>query len=122
MAAQRRRVRRACVIGALAMLMHVRGNIMRTRLFTLFSILALGLSVAACADVADDPEEAELDEGSDDSKTDQPDIALTAVEFDAPIDIQEPKVGVIKSKTAWKQVFGVAAPSSIDFNKDWVAY
>jgi hypothetical protein len=95
---------------------------MRNRLLATFSILALSLGVAACADNADDAEDAELDESSDESKTDQPDIALTKVEFGAPVDRFEAKVGVIKSKTAWKQVFGVAAPSSINFDQDWVAY
>src|SRR5665647_809296 len=96
---------------------------MRNRLITTLSVVALSLGgIAACADVADDADEAELVEGSDDAKTDQANIALTSVDFDAPEDAHSVKVGVIKSKAAFKDVFGVAAPSSIHFDQYWVAY
>lgn len=98
-------------------------RIMRTHLVTTLSVLAMSLGgIAACTDVADDADEAELEEGSDDAKTDRPDVALTTIEFDGPLDDSDAKVGVIKSKTAWKQVFGVTAPSSINFDQSWVAY
>ena len=96
---------------------------MRTQLLTTLSVLALSLGgIAACTDVVDDADEAELEEGSDDAKTDRPDLALTVINADAPEDAEIGKVGVIKSKTAWKAVFGTTAPASIKFDQYWVAY
>lgn len=96
---------------------------MRTRLLTTISVLALSFGgIAACADVADDAEEAELEEGSDDAKTDQANIAVTAIDFGAPEDAESGKVGVIKSRAAWKSVFGFEAPASLRFDTHWVAY
>jgi hypothetical protein len=92
----------------------------------LTALTAAGLIVGgltACAtDGAGEDEIAELDESGDDSKTDQPDIALTVLDIDPPKDRFSEKVGVIKSRSAFKTVFGYSAPSSIDFNKQWVAY
>jgi hypothetical protein len=88
----------------------------------LFSVLALSFGAAACIDVEDDAEIAELEEGTDDDKSDRPDLVFTEVDFQAPIAVDELKVGVIKSATQWKAVFGVSAPSSIQFDREWVAY
>ncbi len=96
---------------------------MRTHLMITLSVLALSFGgIAACADVADDVDEAELEQGTDDAKTDRADIPLTMIAFDSPLAADDVKVGLIKSKTAWKQVFGVSAPSSINFTTSWVAY
>lgn len=94
---------------------------MRT-LLAVFPALALSLGAAACATDVDDADVAELDEGVDDEKSDRADFALTEVDFQAPIESDELKVGVIKTRTQWKTVFGVAAPPSIDFDREWVAY
>ncbi len=81
------------------------------------------IGAAACVDSQDnDVEDAELVDGSDDSKTDQTDMVLTPVDFDQPTHAESVRVGVIKTKTAWKGVFGVDPPSSINFQKQWVAY
>jgi len=95
---------------------------MRT-LFTALTAAALAFGgLTACAIEDDDSDAAELAEGIDDAKTDQPDFALTELDIDPPTNRFVEKVGVVKSRTAFKQVFGFSAPQSIDFNKEWVAY
>jgi hypothetical protein len=95
---------------------------MRT-LITSISILTLAFGgVAACLDADDDAEIAELEEGVDDEKSDRPDLALTEIEFLAPLKVLETKVGIIKSKAQWVTVFGSAPPASIKWDRDWVAY
>lgn len=107
--------------------MHVAGCIMRSTFQIAFVALTVSLAgLPACAENQDDDDadyaEPADGDGLDDSKSDQPDLALTPVEFGGPVRSNDVEVGVIKSKAAWKHEFGVAAPSSINFKKDWVVY
>jgi len=97
---------------------------MPARLRSTLAAGALALaSLGACATIEDDAVEfADPAETTDDGKADQPDLAVTVLEAPAPTRADAVAVGVIKSKAAWKQVFGAAAPSSIDFGTQWVAY
>ena len=95
---------------------------MRSHLFAALSACLLFGSIAACADVDDDIEEADLEEGIDDEKSDRPNLGLTEVSIDASLEASDSRVGVIKSKTAFKSVFGVDAPSSVNFSTHWVAF
>jgi hypothetical protein len=94
---------------------------MRTRLASTLSMLVLSLSMPACIDGEDLEDDVELVEGSDDSKTDQPDLAMTTLDVTRPKS-NVGKVGVIKSKKAFKDAFGVDAPSSVNFSDEWVVY
>jgi len=85
-------------------------------------VLAVGLTGSVACTDQDDADYAEQIDGSDDSKSDGPNFALTPVDVDSPPNGGAAGVGVIKSKTAWKNVFGTTAPSSIDFTKEWVAF
>jgi hypothetical protein len=90
---------------------------------TAISILAIHLGgLTACTDAGGDEDVADLADGSDDEKSDRPDLAVTELEVGPPLDRDESKVVVIKSKAAWKNAFGSTAPSSINFGSEWVAY
>ena len=93
---------------------------------TLASVLlaATLLSTGACADLdASDPLElAEPGDDGDGGKADQADIPLSRVTFGAPRNAETERVGVIKSAAAWRQVFGVDPPPSIDFASEWAAF
>ncbi len=99
-------------------------------LFRLVSVLAiaapLGLvapALTGCADSIGDDELSEAEEGGgDDGKSDRADLALTPVEFSAPVDAGTSRVGVIKSRAAFQQVFGAPPPAGINFSSQWVAY
>ncbi|MBP9086415.1 MAG: protease complex subunit PrcB family protein [Kofleriaceae bacterium] len=99
----------------------------RLNSLALFSTLALALAVpsfTACTDVdsGDDMELAEPTDEVEAEKADQATLALTELDVDAPTDRFGERVGVIKSKTRWRQVFGTEAPSSVNFSRQWVAY
>lgn len=95
---------------------------------SLRSILACALAVSlaglpACADIEDpDVDYADEVEGSDDSKSDQADIAVTKVDVANAPNGGAAGVGVVKSKAAFKSVFGFTAPSTINFQREWVAF
>lgn len=98
----------------------------QSRSFFSLSFCAVVLSLtgaAACVDTQDgDVDDAEMVDGADDSKSDQADIVLTPVDFSPPKHADGLHVGVIKTKAAWKGAFGIDPPSSINFQKQWVAY
>ena len=99
----------------------------RLNALAMFSTLALALAVpsfTACTD-ADSGDDTELAEPTDEveaEKADEATLALTKLDVAAPTEIVAERVGVIKTKTRWREVFGTTAPASVNFSRQWVAY
>ncbi len=99
----------------------------RFNALAVFSTLALALAVpsfTACtdADNGDDTELAEPTNEVEAEKADQATLAVIALDVAAPSDGYTERVGVIKTKTRWRQVFGTEAPASVNFARQWVAF
>ncbi len=97
----------------------------RINALAMFSSLALALAVptmTACTDMAeDDIEYAEPTDEVEAEKADEATLALTALDVDSPLDASTERVAIIKTKTRWREIFGTAAPASVNFSKQWVA-
>lgn len=97
----------------------------RINALAMFSSLALALAVptiTACTDMAeDDIEFAEPTNEIEAEKADEATLAFTTLDVGGPVDGFTERVAIIKTKTRWREVFGSAAPASVNFNKQWVA-
>lgn len=97
----------------------------RIKNLAMYSSLMFALivpTITACTELADD--EIELAEPGDSAgpdKADEATLALTPLDVGVPRDAQTERVVIIKSKTRWREVFGSAAPASINFSRQWVA-
>lgn len=99
----------------------------RLHALAMFSTLALALAVpsfTACTDagMGDDIELAEPTDEVEAEKADQATLAFTTLDVDAPSDAVAERVGVIKTKARWREVFGTEAPASVNFARQWVAF
>ncbi|MBP9086416.1 MAG: protease complex subunit PrcB family protein [Kofleriaceae bacterium] len=99
----------------------------RLNCLAIFSTLAFAVAVpsfGACtdADMGDDIELAEPTDELDVEKADEATLPASKLIVAAPINSTTERVGLIKTKTHWRQVFGTEAPASVDFSRQWVAF
>lgn len=94
---------------------------LRTILLAAATLAALS-PVTACVDEDAEVEFAEEVGGDDDGKADRPDLPLTVIAGQVPLERSRHRVGIIKSAAAWDRVFGTEPPAELDFTRHWVVY